>query len=985
MYRKAVQHCGLQGVYTLNDNQRNVDVPIVFYCKATSEAEANRIHQLVWNQDVTPFILVETPKMIRLYCGFRFSSQAGDDRARGLLEAAIAFNEAAERLSALSAEAIDCGRVWDVWGSEVTTKTRVDWTLLKNLEDLERELRRQGLDRQASHALIGKFVYLQYLRQRGILSDRKLERWGLGSADIFSRQADLAAFRELNRRLDEWLNGAVFPLNPEAIKPSHLQLVAGVFQGDTTAGQLHLDFEPYDFSFIPIETLSVIYEQFLHSPDQGESNRGKKAGAYYTPLPLVNYVLNELETRRPLREGMRVLDPSCGSGAFLVQCYRALIEKRLARGGRLPTPGELSELLTGHIFGVDRDGDACQVAELSLVLTLLDYITPPDLENTQLFKLPVLRNRNIFKADFFDSASPWEEASRGLRFDWLVGNPPWREFSRGDDEDRHMRQWADGNRKTNPIGGNQAAEAFVWKALPFIAKEGIAGLVLPAMTLFKIESEQFRRKLFSCVHPWRLANFSNLRFTLFSGRSKHPAMSLFFSIEDKNGALTQINTFILSFAPFAVNQRANRQGKKREKDTWNLIITSSELAEVSQSEAAAGCAETWKLAMWGTYRDKRILQRASNRFPQLTDFLKAHGLTPPHEGFQLRDPGKSKEPVEYIPELRDKKKIDFSKLRDCGRIFAFPKRVITPISPNETYVRKGRGALPMSVSRPPHIIVDAARRFAVYSDHFVAVPPRQIGLAGSGRDKDILKALTVYLSSDFVTYQQFFISPEWGIRTARSTLSALKCLQTPLDELSQADIQEWAGLCDELINEGDGGKTVSPRLITELNERVMKLLGFTISEQFLIYDFVRWNMRMIDGMTPNELLGSPSRNTLSDYLGILKNELDAFLGDQTGFHHRVEAMHDKISVIIAISLTTDSQDAPRIYHADEEAAASLRTTREKLLKQHSQWLYFSRNLRVYANNALYMLKPMERLHWTNRQAILDAGEVIAETLGQPEA
>ena len=336
VYRKAVEDCGLRGVYVLNDRQRNVDVPVVFYCKARSEAESSLIHQRIWNQDVVPFVLVETPATLRLYCGFRFGRHTGDDRSRGILEASIAFNEVADRLSSLSANAIDNGKVWAVWGDEVTPRTRVDWTLLDNLRGLERELRSQGLKRDLAHALIGKFVYLRYLRDRKILSDRKLSRWGISPADVFSRKAKLDSFRDINQHLDDWLNGAIFPLEANAIRSSHLQLVAGVFSGDSPQGQLHLDFQPYDFSYIPIETLSVIYEQFLHSPEKGKLSRGRKVGAYYTPLPLVNYMLNELEMRRPLVEGMRVFDPSCGSGAFLVQCYRALIEKRLSNGPLRP-------------------------------------------------------------------------------------------------------------------------------------------------------------------------------------------------------------------------------------------------------------------------------------------------------------------------------------------------------------------------------------------------------------------------------------------------------------------------------------------------------------------------------------------------------------------------------------------------------------------------------------------------------------------------
>ena len=126
---------------------------------------------------------------------------------------------------------------------------------------------------------------------------------------------------------------------------------------------------------------------------------------------------------------MKILDPSCGSGAFLVQCYRRLIEKQLRQEASPLQPGALRELLTTQIFGVDQDGDACRVAELSLTLTLLDYITPPDLENNPTFTLPSLRNTNIFEANFFEPNSAWAEAAATKKFDWVIGNPPWVELN----------------------------------------------------------------------------------------------------------------------------------------------------------------------------------------------------------------------------------------------------------------------------------------------------------------------------------------------------------------------------------------------------------------------------------------------------------------------------------------------------------------------------------------------------------------------------
>ena len=216
-----------------------------------------------------------------------------------------------------------------------------------------------------------------------------MKGWGLAREHIFGRQATLQAFQKLIGHLDQWLNGAVFPIDfgaSNAPTESHLRWVAGTFGGDELqeAGnwQLHLDFKAYDFSYIPIETLSVVYEQFLHTTVGTERSRGEEAGAYYTPIPVVNFMLSELSERLPLRRGRRVLDPSCGSGAFLVQCYRRLIETEFppSRSGR-PSPIALRELLEQSIFGIDRDADACGVTELSLIITLLDYVDPPDLEN----------------------------------------------------------------------------------------------------------------------------------------------------------------------------------------------------------------------------------------------------------------------------------------------------------------------------------------------------------------------------------------------------------------------------------------------------------------------------------------------------------------------------------------------------------------------------------------------------------------------------
>ena len=188
-------------------------------------------------------------------------------------------------------------------------------------------------------------------------------------------------------------------------------------------------------------------------------SRGRKMGAYYTPIPVVNLMLAELEERQPSGKGMRVLDPSCGSGAFLVQCYRRLIEKEFPPGSQ-PKPGELRELLERSIFGFDVEDDACNVTELSLILTLLDYVDPPDLEGRGSLNssFPYSVGTTSSCANFFESPTA-NNPPLQKKFDWIVGNPPWKRLNpdKLDEHDLPVWKWIQDNEKQRPVGGNQAA------------------------------------------------------------------------------------------------------------------------------------------------------------------------------------------------------------------------------------------------------------------------------------------------------------------------------------------------------------------------------------------------------------------------------------------------------------------------------------------------------------------------------------------------
>ncbi len=293
------------------------------------------------------------------------------------------------------------------------------------------------------------------------------------------------------------------------------------------------------------------------------------------------------------------------------------------------------------------------------------------------------------------------------------------------------------------------------------------------------------------------------------------------------------------------------------------------------------------------------------------------------------------------------------------------------------------------------MLVDAARRFAVFSDEFIAIPPRQIGVAGRRGSEELLRALSLYLSSDFSTYHQFFLSPKWGVDQNLADLDTLKKLPIPLPHLDGFEVAQWGTVHRELVTLSERGfapmgwDTSCERrfsdLLSEVNSRVFRLLGIRPTERLLVEDFVHKNLELNKGKVTREAMRPPTGDEQDLYLTTLRDCLDEFLSPHRGLRHKIEAIHDRESVLFSVSLQQASAPVrPVIFPADHDGARSLLALRERLRHKHSQWIYFDRSLKIYdpRRGVLFQFKPMQRLHWTRRQAILDSDEIIAETVSE---
>ena len=152
----------------------------------------------------------------------------------------------------------------------------------------------------------------------------------------------------------------------------------------------------YDFSIIDADVLGTVYEQYLSHVLKKTEKRAKltenkmhrkEYGIYYTPIYIVDYIVRStlgelLKDKKVNVEKIRVLDPACGSGSFLIKAFDVLNE-HYQRNDKEYSQTQLDfktgttftrkvKILQGNIFGVDLDKQAVEIAQLNLLLKIAD-------------------------------------------------------------------------------------------------------------------------------------------------------------------------------------------------------------------------------------------------------------------------------------------------------------------------------------------------------------------------------------------------------------------------------------------------------------------------------------------------------------------------------------------------------------------------------------------------------------------------------------
>ncbi len=489
------------------------EIPTLLF-KFSPKYDDENIYQVLlksWNFNKAPILFYITDTDVIIYNTFIFPQK------NGLKSNILGKKDDLEQyhLNHLTDELF-----WEKKKKEFNHKNRINKQLLKNIVDAKKLLLKKMLPEAHVHSIIGRSLFLRYIIDREIIP---LDTLNIASnEDVFlNKDALYQAFEVIKK----YFNGDLFPVTENeynAISNEHLNILYSLFRGgDISTGQQSL-FSFYDFSIIPIELISNIYEKFLH-----DGNNLKQA--HYTPLATVDLVYEQLlGTSLYNKKTIKVLDPSCGSGIFLVAFLKKYFEKHPEK----PTHKQIFKFIQKSLFGIDVDEDAIKITIFSIYITVLEFFEKSFIQKNN-FRFPNLLNKNFFVADFFNTNADYNHILNN--FDFIVGNPPWgtiQESLHLYESYCHMNSFA--------LSDKQIAQAFMYRVNDFMKLHTIVALVLPSKIFYNIGASSFRESFLSLFDIKAMIEMSLERKKTFS-EAIHPSAIVFYTKhKDKDNIFTHL-------------------------------------------------------------------------------------------------------------------------------------------------------------------------------------------------------------------------------------------------------------------------------------------------------------------------------------------------------------------------------------------------------------------------------------------------------------
>lgn len=750
----------------------------VFLEDLNSREDAD-LHEKIWNAQI-PVVISDEGNYIKIYNGK--SMNLGVDKKIRLGDIVSYDLSQCDEKNEFS--------YWNVTNSlsldhyeKSMGKKKLNDLLMDNLRYITKRLKDEYKISFANKLML-RVLFIRYLIDRGVnigymgLSDNIKESQKI-FLNIIQNKDD---FMRLVKYLKQRFNGNLFEMDEqkeqseitgEALSMLHNFLTA---KEEMKTGQLCL-FPFYDFNIIPIELISNIYEILLGREKQ---NKDK---AFYTPEYLADYIVNRTVGKYLVHENeCKILDPSCGSGIFLVKSLQKILERNADANGFLQEKDRINALVKENIYGIDYNEEAVDVTIFSIYVTLFDYQDPKSLEH---FRLPLLKDENILFGDFFDEnkMKPIEK----INFKFVLGNPPW-----GSVKQQNYRKYC-ADRQVIAQNG-EICVAFLLKVQEIGNSDTECSLVIPSKILYKGKSPSIalRKRLLTNTQIEQVLEISAVRKQIFKGAIA-PASVLSFLC--KKSSLNHKVEYI-SLKP-----------NKYLKLFGIIMIEPDDIKYVKQTLFLEN-DDLWKILVYGGYWDFELLSSLRERYRTIKDIASEHNLIM-KKGLQDND-GDKKDSSHLVGRkiLDSDEAIDHFYFNDTAYSIFNKDKIHRPRTPeiyNAPYVlfKKGLDCSDYSIR-------------AVYVERDFLYRETINCIKGKKTDKKILLNLCGLLNSTLFSYFNLMLGSSAGIEREQVFLEELA-------DYPYVYSDELVKLVQKMQQEDCG--EVRCKLQDKLNKCVMQMYG----------------------------------------------------------------------------------------------------------------------------------------------------------------
>lgn len=971
------QNFEVDSVYFNTDENGN-SFPAVFLKKVnTFDIETLQtitdIHKKIWNYKRVLFLYVYSETEIRIYnCSEKplIKTKEDFDYERELQKVEIkayrfSDKKQLEELNKLfSRIAVDSGIVWTLEEAQfirnkINLQRRVDKYLVESLVNTAQQLEQQGLEINFIHKIILRSLFLLYLEDRGATDEKLYSQIKKGTKSYFDILNDQQATYKLFERLEEDFNGNVFTLEKdEKITSDQLQIIKKCFisgNDNTPQTKLFENWRLFDFSIIQIELLSEIYENFLFKTDPILK---KRTGTYYTPPSLVEFILNEkLPINKTFKDyNVKVLDPSCGSGIFLVESFNRLVKRyENQHKEKLTDFDKLKKLLTENIFGIELHPQAIKVAAFSLYLALVDKLDPKNLWQKKKHRLPNLINnpndkslkeqgKNLFCRDTILQNKEIEN----IKFDLVVGNPP---FGTKD----LLKSVSDYCEKEN--FAKEMVLPFLHKATKF-APNGEIALIFNTKVLTNTGGtyQNFRKWLFNDCYVEKVFNFSILRNAkknfggqLF-GDATGPISIVFYQKEQPKKPSDKIPYY----APKTFIKTNVIDG---------LSIDFTDLKFLPREECQKPTSKIWKIAMWGGMNDWELINKLRKENSPFYTYLDRNNI---EFGSGL-----------HPKENESKKVIIEGRLIDTAKIEKF----YTPKENTEQVKKEFRNNNLKLFKQPIAVLKEGITNKNILSSYFdYDVYYNKAVYGFSTKESDKLKSIVVTFNSPLATYFFFLTSSSWGIERDRIVLA--EYLNFPYSELNlnQTEKIKFSAISFEkdisIFNQKKGHFDFK-----NWELQINRLYNLSPKDIIQITDTITLSVDLFHKQEKSKALYPVLQEQILEYGRLICNELNDFLDGQNLFANATIYNISRFTPLMMVKLSFDKKQK-ELVTSKEFVDNELKKVDKYLWEEKSNNIYFRKKLNYKIGNDIYIIRPNQRRFWSQSMALEDASELILEILNR---